>query len=107
MFLRKQVVAASSKVVLTHPSPLAKIYPVKIAILAKFNHHRGEIVLERLEVTTITPGLGATLAQSSSRSSLEPTLQQIITITRDNTTDLASYNVTSGALVLRFVVLFL
>ncbi len=79
-------------------------YEVKI-VLVKFDHNRHEIVLERWEEEGSNPRIG--IATTRFRTSLQPVLQQTITITCDITTNPTSYNVVSGALVLKFSLLFL
>ncbi len=82
-------------------------HEVKIVLLAKFNHCRHEILVERWEEEGPTPRPGATTTRTLARSPLEPVMQQAITIARDTTTNPASYNVAKGALVLKFGLLFL
>ncbi len=82
-------------------------HEVKIVLLAKYDHHRHEILVERWEEERPTPRPGATTTRASARSPLEPVLQQAITIVRDTTTNPPSYNVARGALVLKFELLFL
>ncbi|KAK0719696.1 hypothetical protein B0H67DRAFT_599372 [Lasiosphaeris hirsuta] len=77
-------------------------HEVKIVLLAKFNGTT--ILLEKWEEMQVRPGATTT------RHSLQhptPVLRQSITITRNTTTNPTSYNVTSGALVLSFRLLFL
>ncbi|KAK0703135.1 hypothetical protein B0T26DRAFT_791833, partial [Lasiosphaeria miniovina] len=78
-------------------------HEVKIVLLAKFNGTT--ILLEKWEEEVqVRPGATTT------RQSLQhpaPVLRQSITITRNTTTNPTSYNVTSGALVLPFRLLFL
>ncbi len=80
-------------------------HDVKTILLAKFDHSRHEIVVERWEEVGSTPRSEATITQS--QSPLQPVLQQSITITRDTTTNSTSSNVAGGALVLKFKLLFL
>ncbi|KAK5654445.1 hypothetical protein OQA88_7356 [Cercophora sp. LCS_1] len=78
-------------------------HEVKIVLLAKFNGTT--ILLEKWEEEMqVRPGATATR-----RSPQHPTpvLRQSITITQNITTNPTSYNVTSGALVLSFRLLFL
>lgn len=87
----------------------ASNHQVKIVILAKFNHREREIQLEKWEeeLPAIRPGATSTrsvMAAVAARTPA-PALQQIITITR-NATSPPSYNVTRGALVLSFRLLF-
>ncbi len=82
----------------------ASKHDVKIVLLAKFDHSSRQIVLERWEeVASQRQGATATRATPA----LIPELQQAITISRDITTNPVSYNVISGALVLKFRLLFL
>ena len=78
-------------------------HQVKIVLLANFDGTR--ILLERWEEEMQTRP-GATTTRHSLQH-LAPVLRQTITITRNTTTDPISYNVTSGALVLSFTLLFL
>lgn len=82
-------------------------HDVNIVLLAKFDHCRHEILVERWEEERLTSRPGATTTRALARSPLEPLLQQAITIARDTTTNPASYNVARGALVLKFELLFL
>jgi len=78
-------------------------HEVKIVLLAKFNGTT--ILLEKWEEE-----MQVRLAATTTRHSLQhptPILRQSITITRNTTTNPTSYNVTSGALVLSFWLLFL
>ncbi|KAK0720818.1 hypothetical protein B0H67DRAFT_485693, partial [Lasiosphaeris hirsuta] len=84
---------------------------VKIVILATFDHQQYHILLEKWEEEISRPqgaitrrGAAAILQQNGV---LEPVKRQSITITRDETTNPVSYNVTRGALVLGFRFLFL
>ncbi|KAK3940411.1 hypothetical protein QBC46DRAFT_449511 [Diplogelasinospora grovesii] len=83
----------------------ASDHDVKIVLLAKFDHRQREIVLEKWEEEGTAARAGATTTRQT--PTLQPVLRQKITISRDQTTDPASYNVTTGALVLRFQLLFL
>jgi len=78
-------------------------HEVKIVLLAKFNGIT--ILLEKWEEQiSVRPGATTT------RHSLQhptPILRQSITITQNATTNPISYNVTRGALVLSFRLLFL
>jgi hypothetical protein len=80
-------------------------HQVKIVILAKFDHARRTIVLEKWEEEAAQSRAGATNTRHS--STLVPVQKQHITITHDQTTIPATYNVTRGALVLEFRLLFL
>jgi hypothetical protein len=83
----------------------ASDHQVNIVILAKFDHARRMIVLEKWEEEAAPSRPGATNTRHS--RTLRPVQKQHITITRDETTIPATYNVTSGALVLEFRLLFL
>ncbi|KAK0617952.1 hypothetical protein B0T17DRAFT_536341 [Bombardia bombarda] len=80
-------------------------HEVKIVLLAKYDNTRSVIILEKWEEEiAVRPGATTT------RHSLQhptPVLRQSITITQNTTTNPTSYNVTSGALVLSFRLLFL
>ncbi|KAK0720179.1 hypothetical protein B0H67DRAFT_599735 [Lasiosphaeris hirsuta] len=80
-------------------------HQVKIAILAKFDHRQHHILIEKWEEEISRPQGAAAMLQQN--GVLEPVERQSITITRDETTNPVSYNVTRGALVLRFRLLFL
>ena len=88
---------------------LASNHDVKIVILAKFDYRRRHILLERWEEQECHPQGAMTRSRTAvqQQHELVPTLQQEITITRNATTNPASYNVTRGALVLGFKLLFL
>jgi hypothetical protein len=83
----------------------ASDHDVKIVLLAKFEHSRRTITLERWEEEAIGTRPGVTTTRHV--VAVQPVLRQTITITQDLTTDPVSYNVTSGALVLGFRLLFL
>lgn len=85
---------------------VASDHKVKTVLLAKFDHRVQIITLKRWEEQQQSPA-GATSTRASNRASLEPVLQQTITISRDFTSNQASYRVLSGALVLKFELLFL
>lgn len=55
----------------------------------------------------MTRSRAANTQQHPDGSMIQPVLQQAITMTRDTTTDPASYHVTGEALVLKFRLLFL
>ena len=80
-------------------------HQVRIVLLAKFEHTRRAIILEKWEEEPCSTRPGATTTRRA--ATLQPVLRQTITITQDTTTDPASYNVTRGALVLGFSLLFL
>ncbi|KAI1375429.1 hypothetical protein F4677DRAFT_454993 [Hypoxylon crocopeplum] len=74
-------------------------HDVKIIILAKFNHRQRE----EEEAATIRSEATTT----GRAAALRPVLRQTITISRLQESNLVSYNVTNGALVLDFRLLFL
>ncbi|KAK0731888.1 hypothetical protein B0H67DRAFT_89794 [Lasiosphaeris hirsuta] len=80
-------------------------HQVKIALLAKFDHSDRAIVLEKWEEEPRGSRPGATTTRHA--PALQPTCRQNITISRNTTADPVSYNVTRGALVLGFRLLFL
>ncbi|KAI2625031.1 hypothetical protein GGR54DRAFT_654697 [Hypoxylon sp. NC1633] len=81
----------------------ASNHDVKIVVLTKFNQQQSKIIIEKWEeVQAARPG-----ATTRRAATLQPVLLQTIEITRDLTTNPVSYNVTSGALVLEFSLLFL
>ncbi len=80
-------------------------HDVKIVLLAKFEHARYTITLERWEEEARGTRSGATMTRYA--AAVQPVLRQVITITQDRNTDPVSYHVTSGALVLGFRLLFL
>ncbi|KAK0656744.1 hypothetical protein B0T16DRAFT_317884 [Cercophora newfieldiana] len=86
-------------------------HDVKIVILAKFDRRQHSILLEKWEEEISPPQGAITRSQAAAISQqngvLEPVKRQLITITRDETTNPVSYNVTRGALVLGFRLLFL
>jgi hypothetical protein len=90
----------------------ASNHQVKIVILAKFNDQQHHILLEKWEEEisspqgAITRSRAVTILQQNGNI-LTPVKRQSITITRDETTNPVSYNVTRGALVLGFRLLFL
>ena len=86
-------------------------HDVRIVILAKFDRRQRHILLEKWE-EEISPPQGAITRRRAAailqqNGVLEPVKRQSITITRDETTNPVSYNVTKGALVLGFRLLFL
>ncbi|KAK4143060.1 uncharacterized protein C8A04DRAFT_12682 [Dichotomopilus funicola] len=83
----------------------ASDHDVKIVLLAKFDHARDTIILEKWEEEARGTRPGA--ATTRYLTAVEPVRRQAITITQDLTTDPISYPVTSGALVLGFRLLFL
>jgi hypothetical protein len=82
----------------------ASDHQVQIILLAKFDHARGDLTLEKWEEEPRSIRPGATTTRQS--DAIRPVLRQHITITQDTTTDPASYHVTE-ALVLGFRLLFL
>ncbi|KAK3373768.1 hypothetical protein B0T24DRAFT_274139 [Lasiosphaeria ovina] len=88
----------------------ASNHQVKIVILAKFDDQQHHILLEKWEEEISSPQgaiIQSRAAAISQNGVLNPVKQQSITITRDETTNPVSYNVTRGALVLGFRLLFL
>jgi hypothetical protein len=81
----------------------ASDHQVQIVVLAKFDGRA--ITLEKWEEEPCGTRPGATTTRHA--AALQPVLRQTITITQDTTTDPVSYNVTRGALVLGFRLLFL
>ncbi|KAI0457006.1 hypothetical protein F5B21DRAFT_465191 [Xylaria acuta] len=85
----------------------ASDHQVKIVLLAKFEHTRREILIEKWEEDLpFRPGATAT-RQSVASTALEPVLRQNITILQNAATNPVSYHVTRGALLLSFRLLFL
>jgi hypothetical protein len=80
-------------------------HQVQIVLLAKFERTRSAIILEKWEEGSSITRPGAMMTRHA--AALQPVLRQTITITLDATTDPTSYNVTRGALVLGFKLLFL
>lgn len=80
-------------------------HQVQIVLLAKFERTRWAIILEKWEEESSITRPGAMMTRHA--AALQPVLRQTITITQDATTDPISYNVTRGALVLGFKLLFL
>jgi len=78
---------------------------VKIVLLAKFDHRQHQILLECWEEEAAISRPGATTTRRA--ATLQPVLRQSISISRNQGTDPISYNVTRGALVLRFRLLYL
>ena len=84
----------------------ASEHQVKIVLLAKFEHTRRALILEKWEEepSMTRPGAATTRHAAAAR---QPVLRQAITVTEDITTNPVSYNVAGGELVLGFRVLFL
>ncbi|KAK4244222.1 hypothetical protein C7999DRAFT_44078 [Corynascus novoguineensis] len=80
-------------------------HQVQIVLLIKFEHTRRAITLEKWEEATSSTRPGATTTRNA--AALQPVLRQTITIIQDTITNPVSYNVTRGALVLGFRLLFL
>ncbi|KAF3766233.1 hypothetical protein M406DRAFT_222325, partial [Cryphonectria parasitica EP155] len=80
----------------------ASDHDVKIVLLVKFDPRRQELVLEKWEEEVRGQRPGATTTRSP--GALAPVMRQIITITKTSST---TYNVSRGALVLSFRLLFL
>ncbi|KAK3361072.1 hypothetical protein B0T24DRAFT_563246 [Lasiosphaeria ovina] len=89
----------------------ASNHEVKIIILAKFDDQQHHILLEKWEEEISSPQRAITRSRAAAMEQqngvLNPVRRQSITITRDETTNPVSYNVTRGALVLGFRLLFL
>ena len=83
----------------------ASEHQVKIVLLAKFEHTRRALILEKWEEEPSMTRQGATTTRFA--ATLQPVLRQTITITEDITTNPVTYNVARGALVLGFRLLFL
>lgn len=75
-------------------------------VLLKFERTRRAITLEKWEEEPYGTRPGA-MTTTRHAAALQPVLRQTITITQDTTTDPVLYNVTRGALVLGFSLLFL
>ncbi|KAL7622785.1 hypothetical protein AAE478_006464 [Parahypoxylon ruwenzoriense] len=82
----------------------ASDHQVKIVLLAKFDHQHRKIILEKWE-EELPSRPGATMTRQA--AALRPVLRQSITIIQNTATNPVSYNVSSGALVLPFRLLFL
>lgn len=82
-------------------------HQVKIVLLAKYDDARSVIILEKWEEDAQTRPGATTTRRFAISQVLVPTLRQSITITQNTTTNPVSYNVTSGALILSFRLLFL
>ncbi|KAK3379739.1 hypothetical protein B0T24DRAFT_612824 [Lasiosphaeria ovina] len=88
----------------------ASNHEVKIIILAKFDEQQHHILLEKWEEEISSPQgaiMRSRAATMQQNGILNPVKRQSITITRDETTNPVSYNVTRGVLVLGFRLLFL
>ncbi|KAK3365909.1 hypothetical protein B0T24DRAFT_405706 [Lasiosphaeria ovina] len=89
----------------------ASNHKVKIVILAKFDDQQHHILLEKWEEEISSPQGEITRSRAAAilqqNGVLNPVKRQSITITRDETTNPVSYNVTRGVLVLGFRLLFL
>ncbi|KAI1143317.1 hypothetical protein F5Y05DRAFT_368244 [Hypoxylon sp. FL0543] len=83
----------------------ASNHDVKIVLLAKLDSSQRMITLEKWVEEPLAAGSGATTTRPS--AALRPILQQTVTIHRNESTSPISYNVTRGALVLDFWLLFL
>jgi hypothetical protein len=82
-------------------------HDVRIVILAKFDHRRRCIRLEKWEEEEWHPQGVITRRRAALQQRPAPILRQVITITHDATTDPASFHVNGGGLVLGFKLLFL
>ncbi|KAK3359199.1 hypothetical protein B0T25DRAFT_588166 [Lasiosphaeria hispida] len=89
----------------------ASNHEVKIVILAKFDDQQHHILLEKWEEEISSPQGAITRSRAAAilqqNGVFNPVKRQSTTITRDETTNPVSYNVTRGALVLGFRLLFL
>jgi len=89
----------------------ASNHEVKIVILAKFDDQQHHILLEKWEEEISSPQGAITRSRAAAilqqNGVFNPVKRQSITITREETTNPVSYNVTKGALVLGFRLLFL
>jgi len=85
----------------------ASDHQVKIVLLAKFYRTRSVIVLEKWEEEEAQPRQGATTTRRFAAVRFQPILRQTTTIAQNTTTNPFSYNVTGGALILSFRLLFL
>lgn len=89
----------------------ASNHDVKIVLLVKFDYWQRCVLIERWEEQNphlqgpITRRRRASILQHP--DALEPVKRQTITITRDETTNLVSYNVAGGTLILESRLLFL
>ncbi|KAI0096317.1 hypothetical protein F4776DRAFT_560028 [Hypoxylon sp. NC0597] len=83
----------------------ASNHDVKIVLLAKLDSSQRMITVEKWVEEPVAAKPGATTTRRS--AALRPILQQVITIHRNEATSPISYNVTRGALVLEFGLLFL
>ncbi|KAK4141890.1 uncharacterized protein C8A04DRAFT_38796 [Dichotomopilus funicola] len=83
----------------------ASNHEVKIVLLIKVNQIQQSLVIERWEEVHPTARLGATTTRSV--SPLRPDCRQEITITKDTSSNPATYQVNSTDLVLPFRLLFL
>lgn len=83
----------------------ASNHDVKIVLLAKLDSSQRMITLEKWVEEPVAARPGATTTRRSDAP--RPILQQVITIHRNEATSPISYNVTRGALVLEFGLLFL
>ncbi len=83
----------------------ASNHDVKIVLLAKLDSSQRMITLEKWAEEPVAARPGATTTRQS--ADFRPILLQTITIHRNEATSPISYNVTRGALVLEFRLLFL
>lgn len=85
----------------------ASAHEVKTVLLSKLDRSNQCIIIERWEEDVALPRLDATMTRRAAASSamLQPTLRQVITITRNPPTD--TYHIDRDALVLSFRLLFL
>ncbi|KAH8673302.1 hypothetical protein BX600DRAFT_203328 [Xylariales sp. PMI_506] len=85
----------------------ASEHNVKIVLLTKFDHQNQRIIIERWEEESQNRQGATNTRQVTSGNTLQPVLRQSIRITKDTTTNPASYHVTRDVLVLPFKHLFL
>ncbi|KAI0829543.1 hypothetical protein F5Y06DRAFT_282605 [Hypoxylon sp. FL0890] len=85
----------------------ASDHQVNIVLLTKLDRPNQRIIIERWEEEIQTRRGATTTRRSAANPVYTPILQQSITITQNIATNPISYNVTRGALVLSFRLLFL
>ncbi|KAI6084002.1 hypothetical protein F4821DRAFT_243578 [Hypoxylon rubiginosum] len=85
----------------------ASNHDVKIVLLAKLDSSQRMITLDKWVEEPLSVGPGAAITATGQSAALRPILQQTITIHRNEETSPISYDVTRGALVLEFGLLFL
>ncbi|KAI8635460.1 hypothetical protein F5Y19DRAFT_12195 [Xylariaceae sp. FL1651] len=85
----------------------ASDHQVNIVLLTKFDRRNQKIIIERWGEEIQTREGATTTRRSAANPVYTPILQQSITISQNTATNPVSYNVTKGALVLSFRLLFL